>query len=46
MGGSVPILQVNFSKNDFLIVRVRVIVRGKLGFYGRSEVLEKWSWRR
>ena len=25
---------------------IRVILRGKLGFYGRSKVLEKWSLRR
>ena len=24
---------------------IRVILRGKLGFYGRSKVLEKLSWR-
>ena len=24
---------------------IRVMPRGKLGFYGRSMVLEKWSWR-
>ena len=23
----------------------RVILKGKLGFYSRSKVLEKWSWR-
>ena len=36
---SVPLLQVHFSINDFL--GIRVILRGKLGFYDRSEVLEK-----
>ena len=53
--GSVSLLQVHFSKNNFLGVRVRfygirVILRGKLRFYGRSEVLgfgemvlEKWG---
>ena len=24
---------------------IRVILRGKLGFYDRSKVLENWSWR-
>ena len=24
---------------------IRVILKGKLGLYGRSKVLEKWSWR-
>ena len=27
------------------LLEVKVILRGKLGFYGRSEVLEKRSWR-
>ena len=27
------------------LIGVRVILRGKLGFYGRSKVLEKWFLR-
>ena len=28
-------------------MEVRIILRGKIGFYGRSKgELEKWSWRR
>ena len=46
---SVPLLRNYFSNNDFLGVRVRVVVhkgtKGKRGSYGRSKVLEKWSWR-
>ena len=46
--GSIPILQVHFSSNDFLGGRVRffgirVILRGKLGFHGRNKVSVKWS---
>ena len=26
-------------------IGIRVILRGKLGIYSRSKVLEKWSWR-
>ena len=28
------------------LLEIRVILRGKLGFYGRIRVFEKWSWRR
>ena len=27
------------------LMDIRVILRGKWGLYGRSKVLEKWSWR-
>ena len=40
-----PLLQIHFSNNDFLGVRIRVMLKGKLVFYSRSEVLEIWSWR-
>ena len=44
----------HFSNNNFLYVSIRVLgflevwimLRGKLGFYGRSKVLEMWFWRR
>ena len=32
------------TENNFS--EVRVILRRKLGFYGRSSLFEKWSWRR
>ena len=51
--GCVPLLLVHSSNNDSLTFwelgwasfGIRVILRWKLGFYGRSKVLEKWSWR-
>ena len=27
------------------LLGIRVILRGKLGFYSRSQALDKWSWR-
>ena len=41
-----PLLQIHFANNDFLVVRVRffwdwVYTKGKIGFYGRSKFLLK-----
>ena len=48
--GNVQLLHDHFSNNDFLgvglrLLEVRFILKGLLGFYGRSKISEKWSWR-
>ena len=37
---------MTFWKLEFGLLEVRVILRGKLGYYGKSKVLEIWLFKR